>query len=140
MRRCCMGHLAHWGWPPVPRCLQTHILHMRAGARICTHQIIGRYHQRSNSPACSATPRTHRLQALAEELKTRPGDVVQRYRELGCLDVPVSATSPEGVRTKGHRVSAPNTAEPPLPCGRVLRKAPASACVAGRGTAQGSCP
>ena len=39
-----------------------------------------------------------RVQALAEELKQRPGDLVQRYRELGCVDIAVSATSAEGVR------------------------------------------
>lgn len=53
------------------------------------------------------TPRTHPallLQALAEELKVRPMDLVQRYRELGCVDVAVTATTPEGGRTRGYRV------------------------------------
>jgi hypothetical protein len=54
------------------------------------------------------TPRTHPallLQALAEELKVRPMDLVQRYRELGCVDVAVTATTPEGGRTRGYRIT-----------------------------------
>lgn len=44
------------------------------------------------------------LQELAAELKVRPLELVQRYRELGCFDVAVTSTSPEGAKTRGHRV------------------------------------
>ena len=55
------------------------------------------------APACS--PHLLVLQCLADELKVRPGELVQRYRELGCVDVATTTTSPEGTRTRGHRVS-----------------------------------
>ncbi|EFN53299.1 hypothetical protein CHLNCDRAFT_136963 [Chlorella variabilis] len=45
------------------------------------------------------------VRCLADELKVRPGELVQRYRELGCVDVATTTTSPEGTRTRGHRVS-----------------------------------
>ena len=43
-------------------------------------------------------------QALSEELKLRVLDVVARYRELGCVDIPVSASKAEGGRARGYRV------------------------------------
>lgn len=33
-------------------------------------------------------------------------DVVARYRELGCVDIPVSASKVEGGRARGYRVRA----------------------------------
>ncbi|KAL4431581.1 hypothetical protein ABPG77_001423, partial [Micractinium sp. CCAP 211/92] len=54
-------------------------------------------------PGCTLEP--EQFQALCDELKRRPNEVVQHYRELGCVDVAVSATSPEGVRTRSYRIS-----------------------------------
>lgn len=52
------------------------------------------------------------FQCLADELKVRPGELVQRYRELGCVDVATTTTSPEGTRTRGHRITLmPQSAE-----------------------------
>ncbi|PRW60044.1 DNA-directed RNA polymerase I subunit RPA49 [Chlorella sorokiniana] len=53
------------------------------------------------------------LQALSDELKLRVLDVVARYRELGCVDIPVSASKAEGGRSRGYRISLmPQSAEP----------------------------
>lgn len=61
-------------------------------------------------PRCTLEP--EHFQALCEELKQRPTEVVQRYRELGCVDVPVSAASAEGTRTRSYRISLmPESAE-----------------------------
>jgi len=51
------------------------------------------------------------LQALSEELKLRVLDVVARYRELGCVDIPVSASKVEGGRARGYRVRGRDGAE-----------------------------
>ena len=50
------------------------------------------------------------LQALADELKVRPMELVHLYRELGCVDSTITATAAaavglEGPRTKAYRVS-----------------------------------
>lgn len=46
------------------------------------------------------------FQALADELRLKPNELVQRYRELGCKDIPVSSTSPDtGVRSRGARIA-----------------------------------
>lgn len=34
----------------------------------------------------------------------RPGELVQRCRELGCSDVNTTVTSPDGIKTRGYRV------------------------------------
>ena len=45
------------------------------------------------------------LQALADELKQRPMELVRLYRELGCTEIAVNSTNPEdGTRTKSFRV------------------------------------
>lgn len=56
-------------------------------------------------PSSHTRPPTHHLQALADELKVRPGELVARYRELGCVDIVVNAATAEGGRSRGWRVS-----------------------------------
>lgn len=65
-----------------------------------------------NLPLPASTPPSPPLapaasQSLCEELKQRPTEVVQRYRELGLVDVAVSATSAEGTRSRSYRVRHP---------------------------------
>eukprot|EP00887_Chlorella_sp_A99_P006690 scaffold3.g6690.t1 len=61
-------------------------------------------------PECVLEAET--LERLAAEVKMKPGDMAARYKELGCVDMSVSALAPDGTKKRSHKiVLMPHSAE-----------------------------